>query len=247
LPADLFREIYVGVDASVKRDSSAIVAVSFDRDRQKVRLVSHCIFQPSQAEPLDFELTIEATLRDLARRFQIRSITYDPYQMAAVAQRLSKDGLPMHEFPQTLDRLTAMSQQLYDLITGQALIAYPSEAIRLAVSRTVALESSRGWRITKEKQSHKIDVVVALAMACHAAVQAQGESSFDRSWAWVNGTPIGATPQNEEQRQAQAKQEAADFYANRLQSYLLSHGGAGSFYNRDGTLNWNALSRPSRW
>ena len=31
----------------------------------------------------------------------------------------------------------------------------------------------RGWRITKEKQSHKIDVVVALAMAAHACVQRQ--------------------------------------------------------------------------
>jgi hypothetical protein len=42
--------------------------------------------------------------------------------------------------------------------------------MRLSVSRAVAIESPRGWRITKEKQSHKIDVVVALAMACHAAI-----------------------------------------------------------------------------
>src|SRR4029077_14088153 len=83
LPADMFREIYVGVDASVKRDSSAIVAVSFDRDRQKVRLVNHRIFQPSQAEPMDFELSIEATLLDLAKRFQLKKVLYDPYQMAS--------------------------------------------------------------------------------------------------------------------------------------------------------------------
>jgi hypothetical protein len=41
----------------------------------------------------------------------------------------------------------------------------------LAVSRYVALETSRGWRIAKEKVSHKIDVVVALAMAALGAVQ----------------------------------------------------------------------------
>ena len=34
--------------------------------------------------------------------------------------------------------------------------------------------TSRGWRITKEKQSHKIDVVVALAQAALGAVQ-QGQ------------------------------------------------------------------------
>ena len=32
------------------------------------------------------------------------------------------------------------------------------------------METSRGWRIAKEKASHKIDAVVALAIACHAAV-----------------------------------------------------------------------------
>ena len=44
------------------------------------------------------------------------------------------------------------------------------DAMRLAVSRCVAIESSRGWRIAKEKQSHKIDVVIGWAMACWAAV-----------------------------------------------------------------------------
>src|SRR4029077_19279302 len=168
------------------------------------------------AEPMDFELSIEAYLLDLAKRFVIKRVLYDPYQMAGSATRLTKQGLPMEEFPQTLDRLTAMSQQLYDLITGQALIAYPSEAIRLAISRTVALESSRGWRITKEKQSHKIDVVVALAMACAAAVRAEGGSSVDRSWAWVDGRPIGSPPLTDEQHQARVHQESADWYAARL-------------------------------
>ena len=42
--------------------------------------------------------------------------------------------------------------------------------MRLAISRCVALEASRGWRIAKEKVSHKIVVVVALAMASLRAV-----------------------------------------------------------------------------
>ena len=43
--------------------------------------------------------------------------------------------------------------------------------MRLAVSRCVALETTRGWRIAKEKTSHKIDVIVALAQAALGAVQ----------------------------------------------------------------------------
>jgi phage terminase large subunit-like protein len=89
------------------------------------------------------------------------------------------------EYPQSSPNLTAASQNLYELIKGRNLIAYPDAAIRLAVSRAVAIESPRGWRIAKEKQSHKIDVVVALAMAALAAVQ--NPSRYDSSLDWVFG------------------------------------------------------------
>jgi len=59
---------------------------------------------------------------------------------------------------------------MYELVKGRNLAVYPDAEIRLAVSRCVALETSRGWRIAKEKVSHKIDAVVALAMAALGAV-----------------------------------------------------------------------------
>jgi phage terminase large subunit-like protein len=219
--ADLFLPVYIGVDASTKRDSSAIVGVTFDQNSQRVRLVFHRIFQPSQTEPLDFELSIESTLLDLNKRFQIKKILFDPYQMMASAQRLTKQGVPnIEEYPQTLDRLTAMSQQLYDLITGQAFTAYPNEAIRTAISRTVAIEGPRGWRIGKQTQSHKVDVVIALAMACFAAVRAQGESNFDLSYRWVNGD------EPTDPKEA-AKKEAEEFYQTKLVAYLDAFGAFG--------------------
>jgi phage terminase large subunit-like protein len=89
----------------------------------------------------------------------------DPYQLVAVAQRLSKTGLPMTEYPQTVPNLTETASNLYELIKGRNLIAYPDQAIRRSVLQTVAAESARGWRGWKEKQSHRIDVVVALAMS----------------------------------------------------------------------------------
>src|SRR6516164_6894827 len=84
----------------------------------------------------------------------------------------------MREYPQTVANLTAMGSNLYELIKGRNLIAYPDDAIRLAVSRTIALETPRGLRLAKEKQSHKIDVIIALAMAALHAVE-QGEQRFE--------------------------------------------------------------------
>jgi hypothetical protein len=159
----------IGVDASTKHDSTAIVATSALPDK-RVRLVTHRIFQPTPTEPLDFEAAIEATLIDLCSRFSVRAIRFDPYQMMATAQRLQKRGLPIREFPQTVPNLTIASQGLWELIESRGLLLYPDAAMRLAASRAVAIESPRGWRIAKEKQSHKIDVIVALGMAAHAAV-----------------------------------------------------------------------------
>jgi phage terminase large subunit-like protein len=94
--------------------------------------------------------------------------------MASVAQRLSWSGIPMREYPQTVPNLTAAGSNLYELIKSGSLLVYPDDELRLAVSRTVALETPRGLRLAKEKQSHKIDVVVALAMACMKAVEQGG-------------------------------------------------------------------------
>jgi phage terminase large subunit-like protein len=65
--------------------------------------------------------------------------------------------------------------------------------VRLAVSRAVAVETARGWRIAKDKQSHKIDVVVALAMAALAAVRAQSESTYQ--WEWIDDNGGAASEQ----------------------------------------------------
>jgi phage terminase large subunit-like protein len=199
--------VYVGVDASVKKDSTAIAAMFFDRDVNKVRLVAHRIFQPTNAEPLNFEATVERTIRELCGRFLVRGIYYDPYQLASVAQRLATAGLPMREYTQTTDHLTEMGSNLYELVKGANLVLYPDDAIKLAMNRAVAKETPRGWKITKEKQSHKIDIVIAMAMAAIAAVErGQNEPRLVTSeWIGVHAGPrtgfagapgFGGTPED---------------------------------------------------
>ena len=145
------------------------MAVAFDA--QQV-LVNHKIFQPSRGQPIDFERMVEGTLLDWRSRYKVKTVVYDPYQMASTSQRMMVEGLPMEEFPQTSGNLTEMSSDLFELVMGRNLRSYPSEEMRLAVARAVAVEGSRGWKIAKEKASHKIDVAVGLAMAAHAAVTA---------------------------------------------------------------------------
>jgi phage terminase large subunit-like protein len=205
--------VTVGIDASVKRDSTAIVATHWDRQRQRVVLVWHRIYQPTPDDPLDFEAAIEATVLDLHARFSVRRCLYDPYQMAAVSQRLVRAGVRMEEYPQNVPNLTASSQNLYELIKGRNLVSYPDPQLRLALSRAVAIESARGWRIAKDKQTHKVDVVIALAMAALAAVQMQTKWRYDVTMQWVSDSDPAAAER--------------DFLEARMAAHIRRFGGHG--------------------
>jgi phage terminase large subunit-like protein len=174
IPRDKRLPVWVGVDASTKHDSTAIVACTYSEKDKRVRLVTHITFQPSPDDPLDFEQTIERTLINMADQFDLMEVRYDPYQLVATAQRLTRAGIPMVEFNQTVGNLTEASNNLFELIRGKSITLYPDAEMRLAASRAVAIETSRGWRIGKEKQSHTIDVIVALAQAALGAVHGKG-------------------------------------------------------------------------
>lgn len=175
LVADSGQPVYVGVDAATKRDTCAVVGVQYDRATGRVVLAFHKIWEPAPGSPLDLEETLEAYLLDMRERFNIAEVKYDPYAMQRSAPTLQKAGLRMVEYPQTVGNLTAMGDNLYNLVKGRNLMAYPAPDIRLAVLRAIAVETPRGWKITKEKQRHKIDVVVALAIAALAAVREGGQ------------------------------------------------------------------------
>jgi phage terminase large subunit-like protein len=200
--ADRALKVWVGLDGSVKHDQTAIVACTFDTETKRVRLVWHRIFQPSKASPLDFEATVERGMTELRDRFRVQRVLFDPYQLQSVSQRLTKAGLPMEEYPQTSNRLEEMGTNLYELIKHRNLTVYPDKEVRLAVSRSVAVETPRGWKIAKEKTSHKIDVVVAMAMAALGAVESQGHLP-------TGAIPVLWTPQELKESDARVRMEYA--------------------------------------
>ena len=168
--ADEGKSLWIRVDASVKRDSSAAVATYYDRDTRKVVLAMHRIWQPTPDAPLDLEETIEKYLIEVWARYRVSGISYDPFQFHRSATTLAKRGIPVVEFAQTEPNLTAASQQLYELLEYKNLLMYPSNELRRQAMSAVALEKKRGWRIAKEKTSSKIDSVVSLAASAYHTV-----------------------------------------------------------------------------
>jgi phage terminase large subunit-like protein len=165
------QRVYIGVDASTKQDSSGVVSVYWDGDR--LVLAGHRIWQPSPTAPLDLEATIESDLREWCARFDVARILCDPYQLHRSITTLAAAGLPIEEFPQTTGNTTRMGQVLFELLNGRNVALYPTADLRAQALATVAVESSRGWRITKDKASKKIDAIVALSLAAVAAIDGQ--------------------------------------------------------------------------
>ena len=117
--------IWAGVDASVKRDATALVACTYDKKAKCVRLVQHRIFTPTPGDPIDFEATVEATLLDWNKRFRLRKVYFDPYQMASVSQRLAKAHVKIEEYPQTVPNLTAATSESVRLAAEPQCCALP--------------------------------------------------------------------------------------------------------------------------
>jgi hypothetical protein len=136
----------------------------------KVRLAFHRIWRPSKSAPLDLEATIESYLRQVCQQYRVHRIICDPYQLHRSIMTLKVAGLPIEEFPQTTANTVRMGQSLYDLLKGRNLAVYPDAELREQALNAVAIENPAGYRLAKEKASKKIDGIVALAMACVAAL-----------------------------------------------------------------------------
>jgi phage terminase large subunit-like protein len=181
--------VWIGADAATKKDSAAVAAWTFDRERNRVRLVNHAVWYPEATTPVDLEATIERTIVEWNRRYLVEGVVYDPYQFAVIAKHLEEQGIPVVEFPQTVDRLTAMGSTLWELINGRTLEVYVDERLRAHAMATVARETPRGFRIVKDAAKKKIDLIIASGMAVHEMLRAEGGGPV-QAWQFDLAAPV---------------------------------------------------------
>lgn len=180
--------LYVGADASVKKDRSAVVSVY--REGDHLSLGPFRTWQPSASEPMDLEKTMEAFILDLDAKFRVESVHYDPFQFHRSSTMLREKGINMVEFPQTVGNMTEAGQALYDSIKHRTLKLYGDDELKKEARFAIGKETPRGMRIVKEKASHKIDAIVSLGMAI------LGASSSTESKSAGTITSLGITTDN---------------------------------------------------
>jgi len=159
---------WVGVDVALKRDTSAVVAVQ-RRPDGRWHAVSRIWF-PTEDRPVD-TTDIMQYLRNLADRYGVQAISYDPRFFDVPAKMLTDEGLPLIEVPQSVERMTGAIGSLYELIMGKGLTHDGDPAFATQVLNGVPRFSDRGFTLAKGKSRGKIDAAIALALALDQALR----------------------------------------------------------------------------
>ena len=169
------RRMVLGADASTTRDLTALVGVC-DNEETHTKDVIYCrVWKPESGEyrfgkpTVDLDETIKREIMRLYLAGRVDGVYFDPFQLHSIGLELEKEGVRMHELPQTGMRVEA-DQALYDAIIGRTLRHYNDPVLSEHVKNAVAIETPRGFRLAKEKTSRKIDASVALSMAHYGAL-----------------------------------------------------------------------------
>ena len=126
----------------------------------------------------------EAALRELAERFTVARVYFDPWRFGAQALDLSQRGLPMVEYPQHNSRMVPASERLSAAILERRLKHPGDPMLDAHVAAAVAKQTERGARIAHAGGRHtsqRIDAAIALAMAV-AAFEEQPEPARMLGW-----------------------------------------------------------------
>jgi len=154
--------IWVGVDAALTRDTTAVCWIGLRPDGRmhaKVR-----IWVPAKDEPVDL-FEVMGHLRDLAIKYRVGAVSYDPRFMDWPARVLADEGLPVVELPQSIERMTGICGDLYTVIRERQITHDGDPLFRSHVMNAVTRMNDRGWTLSKNKSRGHIDACIALGLA----------------------------------------------------------------------------------
>jgi len=172
---------WIGVDVGLKRDSTAVVAVQRDN---KGDLHAICrLWVPTTDNPVDITDVMQY-LRELAKAYDVRAISYDPRFFDLPAKQLEDEGLPLVEVPQSVEGMTRILGSLLELIKRGELHHDGDEALRTHVLNAVARFNEHGFTLQKSKSRGRIDGVIALSLAVDRALRPE-ERPMETEFAWA--------------------------------------------------------------
>ncbi|MFP4594961.1 terminase TerL endonuclease subunit [uncultured Ralstonia sp.] len=126
---------------------------------------------------------IEADLTEMASRFQIQAVAFDPFQATQLSTRMLAEGLPMIEVRPTVLNFSEPMKTLEALVLQRKLVHDGDPVLAWMASNVVAhLDAKDNIYPRKERPENKIDGIVALIMAISRAIKPGDGIVIDSSY-----------------------------------------------------------------
>ena len=115
---------------------------------------------------------IEADLLEMASRFEVQAVAFDPFQATQLSTRMLSEGLPMIEVRPTVLNFSEPMKTLEALVLQKKLTHDGDPVLTWMASNVVAhLDVKDNIYPRKERAENKIDGIVALIMALSRAIK----------------------------------------------------------------------------
>lgn len=165
-------DVWLGIDLSLKHDSTGVAWTWIDEETGRVGVKCHVISPRENAVAHEYHpggidlLRVEELIIELAGRYNVRAVVYDPRFMERSAQVLSEEhGLLVAPINQSSVVMLRAYQTWYQAVQ-EGRVAHDGDVVlEKHVTSTAAIAQEGGWKIRKLRQSHRIDAHVAAVMA----------------------------------------------------------------------------------
>lgn len=183
-------DVAVAVDVGITSDSTAVCWSHRRPDGRVVQRVRVWAAKPEVRAHVHVPGgrvllgPIEDYIREMAQRFRVREVAYDPRFFEKSAQDLSDEGFVVVEFPQNGAPMADAYQAFYDSI-GEGTTLHDGDPVFAAhVAACVAQLTDRGWKVRKLKSTEggpgqRIDALVAAVMSRARAMDGPDESPYE--------------------------------------------------------------------
>jgi phage terminase large subunit-like protein len=149
-------QVWAGLDVGSERSATALVWINSSRH-------VGCQFWHGEAGILGAK---EAVF-DLAQRYRLRALAYDPWRAGQLALEAQQAGVRVVQWPQTDVRACPASMRLHEAIRERSITLPDDATLRAHAMNAVQRHSRRGWRIDRPSRGPEaaVDGIVALMMA----------------------------------------------------------------------------------
>ena len=133
--------------------------------------------EPTEGNVIDYDF-IEAKIKDLGERFDIKEIGYDPYNAQGLVNHLIDEGLPLVVVRQGYLTLTSPAKELERATVSRQITHFSNPVLRWCAANVVVEQDAAGnIKPSKKNSTERIDGIAAAVTALSRAIAGEDSDS----------------------------------------------------------------------